>query len=281
MPLVGERVLLRALETQDLDLIWEAYKDFDLELITSGDSPPVSDRQVRAFWQQRIDNPAPEMRYFVIEPLPGNPRAGEFAGMCNLQEIDYRNRIGELALWMASPALRGLGYGADAIRALLPYAFDVVRLDKVYLGAYDFNEGGLRCYERVGFRYEGRLLQTIHYQGRYWDEFPMRILRSEWELISQPPVDGLRPYHPADQDAAIALLQRTLSLPDRESARARLRRWWRQIDADVYGYQVRGALVGLATVARDPVSVRELVVTEQHHTDLAHLLSEMTSQVAR
>jgi hypothetical protein len=109
----------------------------------------------------------------------------------------------------------------------------------------------------------------------------MRILRSEWELISQPPANGLRPYHPADQDAAIALLQRTLSLPDRESARARLRRWWRQIDADVYGYQVRGALVGLATVARDPVSVRELVVTEQHYTDLAHLLSEMTSQVAR
>ncbi|MFN8449973.1 MAG: GNAT family protein [Anaerolineae bacterium] len=220
MPLMGERVLLRALETRDLDLIWEAYKDFDLELITSGDSPPVSDVQVKAFWQQRIDAPAHEMRYFVIEPLPGNLRAGQFAGMCNLQEIDYRNRIGELALWMATPDLRGRGYGADAIRALLPYAFDVVRLDKVYLGAYDFNEGGLRCYERVGFRYEGRLLQTIHYQGRYWDEFPMRILRSEWDLIRQPPADGLRPYHPADQDAAISLIQQVLSLPDRETARA-------------------------------------------------------------
>lgn len=273
MPLMGKRVFLRALETRDLDPIWEAYKDFDLELITSGDSPPVSDVQVKAFWQQRIENPAHEMRYFVIEPLPDQPGAGQFAGMCNLQEIDYRNRIGELALWMASPALRGLGYGADAIRALLPYAFDVARLDKVYLGAYDFNEGGLRCYERVGFRYEGRLLQTIHYQGRYWDEFPMRILRSEWELIRQSPADGLRPYHPADQDAAVGLLQRALSLPDRETARARLRRWWRQIDADVYGYQVDGVLTGLALITHDPPSIREVVAVD-HHADLLRLLRE-------
>src|SRR5690348_3056195 len=100
MPLIGERVLLRALEMRDLDPIWEAYQDLDLELTTSGDSPPVSDRQVRAFWKQRIKNPAPEMRYFVIEPLSDQPGAGRFAGMINLYDVDMRNRHAELAIWL-------------------------------------------------------------------------------------------------------------------------------------------------------------------------------------
>src|SRR5664279_3718445 len=204
--LIGERVRLRALETRDLEPIWEAYKDLDLELITSGDSPPVSDQQVRAFWLERIERPAPDMRYFVIEPLAGQKGEGQFAGMCNLQEIDTRNRHADLGIWMAAHDLRGLGYGTDAIRVLLPYAFDVARIDKLHLGVYDFNEGGLRSYERIGFRYEGRQRQQIHYEGRYWDEWAMRILRSEWELMRQPPAEGLRPYHPADQDGALELL---------------------------------------------------------------------------
>jgi RimJ/RimL family protein N-acetyltransferase len=251
MPLLGQRVMLRALEHRDLDPIWEAYQDLDLELITSGDSPPYSDRWVRNFWGQRIDDPAPDMRYFAIEPLPGNPGAGVFAGMCNLQDIDMRNRRAELGIWLASRDLRGLGYGTDAVQALLPYAFEVTMLEKLYLGVYDFNEGGIRSYERVGFRYEGRLRHMIYYEGRWWDEWPMRLLRSEWELIRKPPAEGLRPYHPADYEQALALLQRCLPTPDQESARAVLRRWWRQIDRDVYGYQVNGTLVGLLTLASD------------------------------
>jgi hypothetical protein len=191
------------------------------------------------------------MRYFAIEPLPGNPGAGVFAGMCNLQDMDTRNRHAELGIWLASRDLRGLGYGTDAIQALLPYAFEVAMLEKLHLGVYDFNEGGMRSYERVGFRYEGRLRHMIYYQGRWWDEWPMRMLRAEWSLIRQPPAEGLRPYHPADHDAAVALLQRLLSAADKEAARAVLRRWWRQIDRDVYGYQVDGALVGLLTLEAD------------------------------
>ncbi len=275
MALIGERVLLRALEERDLDPIWEAYKDLELELITSGNSPPVSDKQVKAFWLERIEHPADDMWYFVIEPLPGQKGAGQFAGMCNLQEIDWRNRHGELAIWLASRELRGLGYGTDAIRLLLPYAFEVARLDKVHLGVYDFNEGGLRSYERVGFRYEGHLRQMLYYQGRYWDEWPMRILRSEWELIRKPPAEGLRPYHPNDQQAAISLIYTGLSLPDDKAARAKLRRWWRMIEHDLYGYQVDGVLVGLALLAPEAPRVTELIVSEAHRQAMERLIEEI------
>lgn len=283
MPLMGNRVLLRALETRDLEPIWEAYKDLELELITSGDSPPVSDQQVKAFWGQRIENPAPEMRYFVIEPLPGERHAGQFAGLCNLQEIDYRNRHAELTLWLAAKEMRGLGYGTDAIRALLPYAFEVVRLDKVHLGVYDFNETGIRSYERVGFRYEGRLRQMLYYEGRYWDEWPMRILRAEWDLINQPPANGLRLYHPADQEAAIALIQHVLHTESSEGARAVLRSWWRQIDRELYSFQVEGQLVGLALLSVDsmPRTMLSSAVLDDYRQNLAEQFAALSTAFVR
>jgi hypothetical protein len=196
--------------------------------------------------------------------------------MCNLQDIDRRNRHAELALWLASPDLRGLGYGTDAIRALLPYAFEVTRMDKIHLGAYDFNEGGLRCYERVGFRYEGRLRQQIYYQGRYWDEWPMRILRSEWDLISRPPAEGLRPYHPDDQEQAIALLQQLLPAAEKEAARAVLRQWWRKIDREVYALQQDGQLIALLTLSVDayPPEMLDCLVADDQRPRLDEALRQ-------
>ncbi len=247
----GKKIRLRPLENRDLDAIWQAYQDLDLELITGGDSPPYSETQVRAYWNEIMTNPGAELRYFAIEPTPTNPGSSQFAGACSLQQIDMRNRHAELGVWMAGRDKRGLGYGTEAVHLLLGYAFEVVRLEKVYLGVYDFNEAGIRSYERAGFRYEGRLSQMIYYEGRYWDEWPMRMLRSEWQRYQQHPAEGLRPYHADDLDAAVALIHRLLTTVDLESARAVLRRLWRQIDRDLLAYQVDEKLVGLLTVTTE------------------------------
>ncbi len=272
--LTGQKVKLRPLHTADLETILTAYSDLDLQLITDGDSPPMSDVQVRSFWEEIIANPGVNLRYFAIEALN---QSGQFLGACSLQQIDYRNRHAELSVWMASRENRGQGYGTDAVRLLLSYAFDVIRLDKVYLGVYDFNEAGIRSYERVGFRYEGRLQNMLHYEGRYWDEWAMRILRSEWERDSQAPIDGLRPYHPDDLDSAASLIQRERNLADKEAGRAVLRRWWRQIDRIIYSYQADGQLVGLATVSTDEDSpqVLDLIVGEAYDAAFVTGLREL------
>jgi RimJ/RimL family protein N-acetyltransferase len=266
--LTGARVFLRALETRDLDSLISTYRDFDLQLTTDGDAPPLSDAQVRAFWTEIIEHPGDDLRYFAVEPLPGSPGAGGMVGGCSLQHIDLRNRHAELAIFMVAQDWRGQGYGTEAVRLLLRYGFEVVRLDKVYLGVYDFNESGMRSYERVGFRYEGRLRQMLHYDGRYWDEWRMGILRGEWERYMQPPADGLRPYHPDDQDAALALIQRLRSLPDEASARAMLRRWWRLLDHEVWSYQVDNRLVGVVSI--EPVSgkIIDMIVEQTYQTAL-------------
>ncbi|MBZ0282754.1 MAG: GNAT family N-acetyltransferase [Anaerolineae bacterium] len=271
------RIRLRPLETRDLEALVLAYQDLDMQLTTDGDAPPMSDVETRALWTEILTNPGADLRYFAIEPLAGNPGEGHIVGACSLQHIDFRNRHAELGIFMTAQEWRGQGYGTEAVRLLLDYGFEVVRLDKVYLGVYDFNEAGLRSYERVGFRYEGRLRQMLHYEGCYWDEWPMRILRGEWEQFRLPPAHGLRPYHPDDYMAALNLIQQEMNLPDSESARAVLRRWWRQIDRTVYGYQAEGALVGLLTISVDiaPPTVYEWVVSDAFKRALDEAIVEI------
>ena len=69
LDLSGKKVRLRALKMSDIDTIWTAYQDLDLQLSTDGDAPPISDVQTRAFWENIITDPGDDLRYFAIEPL--------------------------------------------------------------------------------------------------------------------------------------------------------------------------------------------------------------------
>jgi RimJ/RimL family protein N-acetyltransferase len=46
---------------------------------------------------------------------------------------------------------------------------------------YEFNQAGIRSYERVGFRREGVLRDYVFVDGRYWNAHTMAILRAEWK----------------------------------------------------------------------------------------------------
>ena len=61
------------------------------------------------------------------------------------------------------------------------YAFETLNLNRVWLHVYEYNERGIRAYEKVGFKREGVLRQDRYHAGRYWDTITMAILREEWE----------------------------------------------------------------------------------------------------
>lgn len=75
----------------------------------------------------------------------------------------------------------GKGYGTDAMRVILHYAFDELNLRRVTLDVFEYNPRGVRSYEKVGFVVEGRERGLILREGRRWDVIYMGILREEWE----------------------------------------------------------------------------------------------------
>src|SRR5207248_8135078 len=98
-----------------------------------------------------------------------------------LFHFDWTGRTCELGIGIGDAAYRGKGYGRDAMRVLLAYAFGLRNLRKIWLGVDADNELAVRCYRACGFVEEGRLRQHVSRTGQYGDFLFMGLLSDEWE----------------------------------------------------------------------------------------------------
>jgi RimJ/RimL family protein N-acetyltransferase len=80
---------------------------------------------------------------------------------------------------LAGPQVFGYGYGTEATRLVLDYAFDVVGLHRVHLEVFDFNPRGRRTYEKCGFRSEGVRRDALRWDGKWHDVICMAILSTD------------------------------------------------------------------------------------------------------
>ena len=92
--------------------------------------------------------------------------------------------LGENQYW-------GQGYGTDAMRVMLRYAFTELNLHRVTLNVFGYNERAIRSYEKAGFQVEGRERGALNRDGRRWDIIYMGILKAAWlENIYKPHKKG-------------------------------------------------------------------------------------------
>jgi RimJ/RimL family protein N-acetyltransferase len=93
---------------------------------------------------------------------------------------DWMNRDVWIGIGIGDAADRGKGYGTDAMRLALRFAFEELEMDRASLGVYADNERAWRSYQRAGFVVEGRQREMDLRDGRRWDDLIMGILREEW-----------------------------------------------------------------------------------------------------
>lgn len=102
-------------------------------------------------------------------------------GSTGLSQIDLRNQNASFGTMIGEKSAWGKGYGTEATRLVVRYAFEELHLNRVQLHVYAYNLRGIRVYEKVGFRREGVLRQAHVYDNRFWDTVVMAMLREEWE----------------------------------------------------------------------------------------------------
>lgn len=86
------------------------------------------------------------------------------------------------------PLYQGKGYGSEAIRWGLNHAFKRAGLHKVRIRAFEWNDGAVRLYERIGFKHEGREREALWHEGRFWDSIEMGMIDREWWEMQKVPV---------------------------------------------------------------------------------------------
>lgn len=83
------------------------------------------------------------------------------------------------------PEFQGKGYGSEAIRWALDWAFDTAGMHRMTIRTFEYNEGARRLYPRLGFTPEGATREAVWHAGRFWDKFQWGMLDREWRELRE------------------------------------------------------------------------------------------------
>ncbi len=179
--IAGDRVILRAWERDDVRAQWEAAQTAD----TTGDrlrdwlEPPKSLFQREQEFEANQTEPDPAVVRMIIEA------EGRAIGDIDLFHIEPRNRNAVVGLGIWCEDDRGRGYGTDALRAMLRWAFRHLNMHRVELSVEPENGPAVRVYEKLGFVREGLRREHHFDDGCFRDDLIMGVLRREFEARDQ------------------------------------------------------------------------------------------------
>lgn len=83
------------------------------------------------------------------------------------------------------PEYQGRGFGSEAIRWALKWAFESAGLHKVKIGVFGYNMRAKSLYERLGFKLEATLREDTWFQGQWYDSYWLGMLDWEWREKQQ------------------------------------------------------------------------------------------------
>jgi len=165
--LEGDKVDLRTVEEDDLDFIQKNQNDPEIRKKTV-DNRPKNRKQMEERIEQTGDDI--ELMVYADEEAVGKIRTNQFN-----QQFGRT----ELGLWI-SPEHQGNGYGTEASRLMIGYAFDQLRYHKVKTRVSKSNRASQKIWEKLGFKKEGELREQNFTDGRFENYYFYGVLEDEW-----------------------------------------------------------------------------------------------------
>ncbi|MBU3661536.1 MAG: GNAT family N-acetyltransferase [Flavobacteriales bacterium] len=100
-----------------------------------------------------------------------------YTGICNISTI---NKNGEYFIFIGEKGLWGKGIGTITTQKVVQFGFEKLNLNRIMLTVSEPNIGGVRAYEKAGFKIEGKLRQACFRDGKFHDKIMMSILKEEF-----------------------------------------------------------------------------------------------------
>ena len=148
-------------------------------LLASDPARMFSSKGTKEWIEKELDENAEHNFMFMIQALEDDRLIGE-VGLDGVQWMHGDTFVG---ISLGDRRDWGKGYGSDAMRVVLRYAFSELNLWRVSLNVFEYNKRAIRSYEKVGFTYEGLSRETLERDGVRYGMVFMGIRREEWEAI--------------------------------------------------------------------------------------------------
>jgi diamine N-acetyltransferase len=163
--LKGEKLFLRALEKEDLEFLYELENNTHVWEI-SGTVTPYS-KDVLEFYLENAHRDIYEVKQLrlVICSIDGIT-----LGLIDLFDFDPKHKRAGVGIVIVKEIDRNKGIGAEALKLLANYAFDVLDLRQLYANILEENERGIHLFKKSGFLKVGVKKDWISSSGQFKNE---------------------------------------------------------------------------------------------------------------
>lgn len=161
--IAGEHVILRAFEREDAERCYRWMNDPSIVRTLKSRYPIAFQNEIE--WLERAMQPSGTERHFAIERKDDRTHIGN----ASIHEIEWVSRMASFGLFIGEPSAWNRGFGGDAIRTLVRFAFDEMNLQKLRINVFDYNDRAKHVLETQGFVQEGRLRREFYRDGAYHD----------------------------------------------------------------------------------------------------------------
>ncbi len=188
--LVGEQVALGPLRRDLLPLYLKWINDFEVTR-TLDLSPRPWTWEAEQEWFDRASRDDHDVHFTIYERDSLRP-----IGSTGLRHIDPVHGTAEFGIMIGERDCWGRGYGTEATRLVLGYAFHTLGLHNIMLRVFSGNERAIRAYLRAGFRIIGRRREARRQGAARQDVVYMDCLSTE--LLARSPEPGGLPAPPPE-----------------------------------------------------------------------------------
>jgi len=169
--IAGEHVILRAFEREDAERCYHWMNDPNIVRTLKSRYPIAFQSEME--WIERAMLSSPTERHFAIERRDDRTHIGN----ASLHDIEWVSRTGWFGLFIGEPSAWNRGFGTDAIRTLVRFAFEEMNLRKLRIHVFDYNEKAKHVLLAQGFVEEGKLRRDFYREGMFHDIVILSVFR--------------------------------------------------------------------------------------------------------
>jgi len=176
--LSGQLVRLTAKQVGDNAIMapWSDDAEYD-RLLSDWPARPESVADLERDDVRHREHPHGDSYEFMIRTLSDD----RLIGFCGIRDVQWNHQTCEVGIGIGVADYRGHGYGTDAMRLLVGFAFRELNLHRITLETGATNARAIRAYQKAGFQIEVVQRAREYRDGVRNDILTMGLLRRDWE----------------------------------------------------------------------------------------------------
>ncbi len=180
--LSGKKVVLRALEREDLKSMHKWQNDEDImRLARPFPDHVISMVALETEYEKELRGEDTGRRAFIIEEKSTGRSVG-FASI-RIQKFQRRMTSADIGLALGEKRAWKKGFGTETTRLLLDEMFHQLNLHRAEWWTYAENNASLKLAEKMGFKEDGRLREAVFFDNKFHDIVVLGMLKDEYRHV--------------------------------------------------------------------------------------------------